>query len=306
MSTTRMRLGSLVTAGVLTFGLAACGGEDDPETTPASTVEDTAVEDETAADEQTEDETATDEQTGTEETATEEETGDAGDAGDATEGEQIPIEEFLALLQAPGEDMLSSYTITMNMEMEGQQSAIDGAVDLSGDSPRMRITMGTPDMGEVELIYAGGEAYMAIPGLTPEGMYLLAPADLLGDTADLEEIDVSTQWDTWEQGAQEVIFLGEEDVDGEQMRRYQVTVDTAAAAEAAGEDAAAATSLGLEETIVYDVWIDDESLMRMMTFGNMGMEDMSMRMDNWGEEQDIQVPDPEQVMDMDELGAGTG
>lgn len=300
MSTTRTRLGALVTAGVLTFGLAACGGEDDPETTPASTVEDTAVEDETAADEQTEDETATDEQTGTEETATEEET---GDAGDATEGEQIPIEEFLALLQEPGEDMLSNYTISM--DMEGQQQGVEGAVDLSGDSLRMRISLATPDMGNVELIFADGEAYMAVPGLTPEGMYLLAPADMLGDTAELEEIDVSTQWETWEQGAQEVIFLGEEDVDGEQMRRYQVTVDTAAVAEAAGEDAAA-TSLGLEETLVYDVWIDDESLMRMMTFGNMGMEGMSMRMDNWGEEQDIQVPDPEQVMDMDELGSGTG
>ena len=53
MSTTRMRLGALVTAGVLSFSLAACG-DDEPDTTdPVSTA-------------------------GTEET------GDAGDAGDET------------------------------------------------------------------------------------------------------------------------------------------------------------------------------------------------------------------------------
>lgn len=298
MSTTRMRLGSLVTAGVLTFGLAACGGDDEPDTTtPASTVEETGTDDQT----ETDDEAA--ETTGEQTTeTTEAETTEAD--GDATEGETVPVDEFLAMLQSPGEDVLSSYTISMDMEAEGQQITMDGAVDLSDDDTRMRITMMMPEMGTVEMIYAGGDAYMTIPGMTPEGMYLLAPADLLGDTAELDEIDVSTQWDAWEEGAQEVLFLGEEDVDGEQMRRYQVTVDAQAAFDASGEDAAA-TSLGLEDEIVYDVWVDGDDLMRKMVFDT-GGETAEMRMDDWGQDQDIQVPEPDQVMDMGDLGTESG
>lgn len=294
MSTTRMRLGALVTAGVLTFGLAACGGDDEPGTTPTTTVDTDDATDDTDAT------TTQDAEDTTEAGTTEEDTG----TGDAS-GETIPVEEFLAMLQEPGEEMLSSYTIAMDVDAEGAAGSLEGAIDLSGDSPRMRMTLVAPEMGNVEVIYADGEAYMAVPGLTPEGMYLLAPTDMLGEAADLEEVDVSAQTELWEQGAQEVLFLGEEDVDGEQMRHYRVTVDAQAVMDAASDDAAA-TSLGLEdEEIVYDVWLDGENLMRRMAFDLEG-QTVEMSMDDWGEPQDIQVPDPDQVMDMGELGTGTG
>lgn len=300
MSLTRMRLGSLVTAGVLTLGLAACGGDDEPSpTTPASTVEETGTDTEIGTGTGAEDGAAATETAGD----TDEQTTGTGTA-DAAEGETVPIEEFLAMLQSPGEDVLSSYTISMEMETEGQQLTMDGAVDLSGGDTRMQITMAMPEMGTVEMIYADGDAYMTVPGVTPEGMYLLAPADLLGDSADLDEVDVSAQWDVWEEGAQEVVFLGEEDVDGEQMRRYQVTVDADAALAASGDEAAA-TSLGLEDEIVYDVWLDGDDLMRKMVFDTAG-ETLEMRMDDWGQDQDIQVPEPDQVMDMGELGTESG
>ena len=35
-------------------------------------------------------------------------------------------------------------------------------------------------------------------------------------------------------------------------------------------------------------------------------ETLELHMDNWGEPQDIEVPDPDQVMDMGELGTGSG
>lgn len=300
MSTTRMRLGALVTAGVLTFGLAACADDDDPETTPTTTVDEAGDATGTAT---TEDTGGTTEDTGgtTAEGATEEDTA----TGEAASGETIPVEEFLAMLQEPGEDMLSSYTMTMDVEAEGSEGSLEGAMDLSGDSPRMRMTLVVPEMGHVEVIYADGEAYMSVPGLTPEGMYLLAPSDMLGDAADLEEVDVSVQTELWEEGAREVVFLGEEDVNGEQMRRYQVTVDAQAVMDASTDDAAA-TSVGLEdEEVVYDVWLDDDNLMRRMAFEVEG-ETLEMHMDDWGEDQDIQVPEPDQVMDMGELGTGSG
>lgn len=288
MSRTRMRLGALVTAGALTLGLVACGGDDEPGTTPAATVDGAGD----ATDDATEDGTTQE---------------DAG-TGDAS-GESVPVEEFLAMLQEPGEETLSSYTTSMDMDLEGQQTTMEGAVDLSGDSPRMQITMTVPDMGEMDMVFADGQIYMSMPGLTPEGMYLLAPEELIGDTAALEEIDISAQWDLWEAGAQEVVFVGEEDVDGQQLRRYQMTVDSEAVMDAAGvtsgPDDAAATSLGLDEETVYDIWLDGDNLMRMMAFEVTGQA-FEMHIDDWGEPQDIEVPDPDQVMDMGELGTGSG
>lgn len=301
MSTTRMRLGAVVTAGVLTLGLAACGDGDDPGTTPTATVEDGGDATEaTGATDAADPTTAPAEDA---DTTTEPGTTEEPDASSA--GETVPVEEFLAMLEEPGEEMLSRYTISMDVEAEGQQGGLDGAIDLSGDTPLMRMTLVAAEMGTIEIIYAEGEAYMAIPGLTPEGMFLLAPADMLGETADLEEVDVSAQTEVWEQGAQEVLYLGEEDVDGQTMRHYQVTVDAQAVMDASGGDDAAATSAGLEdEQIVYDVWLDDDNLMRKLAFEVEG-QTLEMRMDDWGEPQDIQVPDPDQVMDIDELGTGS-
>lgn len=305
MSTTRTRLGALVTAGVLTFGLAACGGDDEPETTPTTAVEEggDATEDTDAPDDS---DTSADEgadEDGAGDTAAEDTSEEDAGSGDVTEGEEIPVEDFMAKLQEPGEETLSRYTMSMAMDVEGQQSTMEGAVDLSGESPRMQIAMTVAEMGGMDLIYADGETYMSMPGLTPEGMYLLAPQELVGDAADLDEIDISTQWETWEEGAQSVVFMGEEDVDGETMERYQVTVDAEALESSLEGDAAAATSLGLDEDIVYDIWLDADSLMRKMSFDVDGQL-FEMFMDNWGEEQDIQVPGPDEIMEMDELGTG--
>lgn len=285
MSTTRMRLGALVTAGVLGLGLSACGDDDSAQetTTEATTPADTGVETtEDAAD-------------------TAIETGQSTEPPEA-EGEEIPIEEFLAMLQEPGEETLSRYSLTMEMDMEGQTMDADGSVDLSGDSPAVQMVMNIAGMGSMEMIMIDGATYIAMPGLTPEGTYMEAPPELLGETAPLEDIDVSEQWDTWEEGARQVLFLGEEDVDGTDMRRYEITVDVdmAEAAEAAGVTAEPGTE-DTVQTMVYDVWLDDDNLMRQMEMEIEGST-MRMTMDNWGEEQDINAPDPDQITDMGEVG----
>lgn len=301
MSTTRMRLGALVTAGVLTFGLGACGGDDsttDP-TTPAPAGE-------TAADDAAED-TADDTADETTDDAAAETTEDTADAG--AEGEEIPVEDFIAMIQEPGEETLSSYTMTMSMALEGQTMEMDGAMDLSGDSPAMRINMAIPDLGSVEMLMVDGSMYMAMPGLTEEGKYIVAPPELASDTEGLEDIDVSAQWDAWEEGAQSVVFLGTEDVDGTEMRRYQLTVDPDAvneamesAAEDLGDDALA-TEGALTEPVVYDVWLDGDNLMRQMVMEIEGTT-MEMTMDNWGEDPGIEAPAPEDITDMNDLGTG--
>ncbi|KUG55750.1 hypothetical protein AVL62_05525 [Serinicoccus chungangensis] len=288
-----MRLGAVVSAGILGLGLTGCGGDSDgggAEPTEAATQESEST--------QADEEQATDEDTAQ---ASEEE--DSG--GAAAEGEEIPVEEFLAMLQEPGEETLSSYTLTMDMQADGQSIQADGAVDLSGDEAAMQMMMTMPEMGELEMITTDGQLYLAMPGVTPEGMYMQAGEDVLGQAAAMEDIDVSTQWEAWEEGAQQVVFLGDEDVDGTEMGHYQVTVDPQAIAEAGGEDAAAMTQAVGDELVTYDVWLDDDNLMRQLSFELEGMT-AEMMMDNWGEPQEIEAPASDQVMDMEDLGTTPG
>lgn len=301
MSTTRMRLGALVTAGVLSFSLAACG-DDEPDTTdPVSTAGTEETGDAGDAGDETGDDAADTEPADED---TEEPTDDDAAGGtDAQAGEEIDVEDFMAMIMEPGEDTLSRYSLSMIMEMDGEEAEMTGAMDISDGTPRMQISMTVPELGAIDMILIDGDTYMSIPNLTPEGTYLAAPADLLGDSAELDNLDVSSQWDAWEQGAEKVLFMGEEDVDGTQMRRYQVNIDgeaLAAAAGAEGVDDAMTTSLGLEDGIVYDVWLDSDNLMRKLSFDIDG-DVMEMRMDNWGEDPGIEAPDPSDVMQMDEL-----
>ncbi|GAA4876858.1 hypothetical protein GCM10025788_14810 [Serinicoccus chungangensis] len=289
-----MRLGAVVSAGILGLGLTGCGGGSEGDAaspTEAATQESTPDGEEESA-----------EDTAAEDTAEESES-DSG--GEAAEGEEIPVEEFLAMLQEPGEETLSSYTLTMDMQADGQSIQADGAVDLSGDEAAMQMMMTMPEMGELEMITTDGQLYLAMPGVTPEGMYMQAGEDVLGQAAAMEDIDVSTQWEAWEEGAQQVLFLGDEDVDGTEMGHYQVTVDPQAIAEAGGEDAAAMTAAVGDEPVTYDVWLDDDNLMRQLSFELEGMT-AEMMMDNWGEPQEIEAPPADQVMEMGDLGTTPG
>lgn len=301
MTRTRMRFGALVTAGVLSLGLGACADDTDGSSSDPTTAAD-------AADTESDETTAEDDAASGDDAAGSED-GSAG--GDAAEGEEIPVADFMAMLQEPGEETLSSYTMTMSMDAGGQQMQVDGAMDLSSGSPAMQLTMGLPDVGEIDLIIVDGAVFMSMPGLVPDGKYIEAPPELTTDLEDLEEIDVSAMWDTWEEGAQQVVFLGEGDVDGTQMRQYEITVDQESidqaletAAAELGDDAAA-TSAMPTGPVVYQVWLDDDNLIRQMTMDIDGSL-MEMTMNNWGEPQDITAPSADDLVDPSELGGATG
>ncbi|SOC53880.1 hypothetical protein [Ornithinimicrobium cerasi] len=267
MSTIRTRWAGLLSAGALTLTLGACSDD-------GTVAESSATQTQPAAD------------AGATQTPT------PTEATEVAEGEEIDPTEFVAMMKSPGEAMLSSYTMTMIMRTGGEDVTLDGAVDVSGDSPALDMEMEIPGAGAMEMVMVDGRLFMSMAGLTPDGKYLEVPPEQLGDTASaLEEVDITSQMDTWEEAAREVVYVGEEDVDGQTMRHYQVTVDSAAALDAAGvtgDDAAAATSAAGEE-FVYEVWLDDDNLMRKLAFELDGVV-TEMTADNWGEEQEIEMP----------------
>ncbi|MFX0538114.1 hypothetical protein ACQBAT_03190 [Ornithinimicrobium sp. Y1847] len=299
MKTRRTRWAHLATAGALTLTLAACGGGDDDQaadpTTPVPVAENTATDDALTTD-------AAEDTADVEDTAAA--TGDAAQDTAAATGDpataegEISVSEFVAMMKSPGEEKLSSYTMQMTMGTGAQSMDMNGAVDMSGDKPKFDIDMEMPGVGAMQMLLAEGRILVSMPGVTEEGQWMEIPPDQLGEAASaLEEVDIVSQFDTWEQSAKKVLDLGEEDVDGTTLHRYEVTIDGQAIldeAEAQGEDPAQISAMVGDE-VIYHIWLDDENLMRKVAFDIGGMV-TEMTADNWGEPQDIELPDEADIM----------
>lgn len=285
MMSTRNRWAGLLTAGALGLTLVACSG-DDP-TTPTSSAPTGS----------------TDEAVQT--SASPEAVGSSAEDTAAAEGQEVDAQEFMAMLRSPGEEKLSSYTLEMNMNMGGQEMEMAGRADLGAADPAFDMEMTLPGMGDVHMIMAGGQVFMAMPGVTEEGMFLEVPKEQLGDAAaQLDEVDITSTWKAWEESDPSVVYVGEDDVDGQQMRHYEVTVDSAAALDAAGqtgEDAAAASAM-MGEEITYEVWLDDDNLMRKIAFEVQGVVS-EIRTADWGEPMDIQAPSPDEIQSLPATGS---
>lgn len=271
---TRTRLAASLSAVALTLTLAACADDGAGTTDGASGTQSSAG-------------------------ATSEE---PAPATDVAEGEEISPAEFVALMKSPGLEKLSSYTMEMTMRSGSSPMTMSGAADLTGDQPALDLDMDIPGAGAMNVRMADGRVFIAMPGQTPEGKFMEVPAEQLGEAGGaLEDVDLMSQMEVWEESAKKVVFVGEEDVDGTTMRRYSMTIDGSAAMDAAGVDDAAATSSGVPEEFVYDVWLDADNLMRKMAFETDGLV-TEVLADNWGEPQDISVPADEDIVDIGSLG----
>lgn len=299
-TTTGTRWTTLLAAGTLSLSLAACGGSDDADGGSTAGSEDGAVG--TAATTQDTAGTSADTQA-----ATGDGEGDEGGSAAApAEGEEVPVEDFLAMLRSPGEEDMSSYELDMVVTTGGQTMEMAGEVDLGDGQPSVDADLTMPGLGATRMIVVDGSAYVSMPGVTDEGKFLEVPQGELEDSgAGLDDIDVASTWEDWDEGAGQVVYAGLEDVDGEELRRYEIVVDVQAVLDASGQTGsdAAEASAALGDEITYDVWVDEDDLVRRISYTAAGAV-TEMTIDRWGEPMDIEAPDPEDVQPMPTGGSG--
>lgn len=299
-TTTGTRWTTLLAAGTLSLSLAACGGSDDADGGSTAGSEDGAVG--TAATTQDTAGTSADTQA-----ATGDGEGDEGGSAAApAEGEEVPVEDFLAMLRSPGEEDMSSYELDMVVTTGGQTMEMAGEVDLGDGQPSVDADLTMPGLGATRMIVVDGSAYVSMPGVTDEGMFLEVPQGELEDSgAGLDDIDVASTWEDWDEGAGQVVYAGLEDVDGQELRRYEIVVDVQAVLDASGQTGsdAAEASAALGDEITYDVWVDEDDLVRRISYTAAGAV-TEMTIDRWGEPMDIEAPDPEDVQPMPTGGSG--
>lgn len=247
-------------------------------------------------------------------------TGDAEPSGDATgattsapaeeqtapdegaaAGEEVDTAEFVEDMRA-GLDAATTARLTMSVDAAGQSLTSEGQVDYTTDPPTMLMQMSMPAMSDepLEVRVVDGTMYMNM-GRLSQGKYLSFDLD---DSANLppgmdgvtEQLDPLGGFADFEDSIRSVTYVGEEDLDGEQLDHYEVTVDV----EAADGFQGLPTGQDVPDTAVLDLWVDEDFLARRMTTsldaGNQSVS-MDMRMSDWGEPVDIEAPPTRDVLD---------
>ena len=259
---TTRRLAAAASLPLLLTGLVACG--DDAETASDQT---------SASSSESPSESAS-------ETASE-------DA--AAEGEEVDPAAF-------GEDLTAGLealtTAKMSMELTGQATmSMDGVVDYTRDSPAMQATMSGAGMpGEMEIIMLDGIMYMTAPGQAGKYMKLdlndpKGPMAGMGMEQLTGQIDMRELMKQFTPALTSVTSVGEEEVDGEELQRYEVTMDPSKI-----ESMKGLAGNGVQE-ITYDAWVDDDFVMRQMVMEMPeGLGSMTMKLFDLGTDAAIEAP----------------
>ena len=234
--------------------------------------------------------------------------------------------------------------LTMSVGASGEKLSFSGEADLDNEHQRVHMTM---DMGllggEMEILMDGGVMYMRSPmfqdagtewvSFDPSKMDPAAAAQFGGFGAGTT--DPSAYVGLFA-GVFDVSVSGEQELGGVPTTHYVGTIDLKKVlkgfSDVVGEDADAAVkaqlkeavkqfeSLGIDEKIPFEIWIDAEGLPRRqritMDFGDLlpGAEEASMEMtvdfSDFGKPVHIQLPDPSEVTDMTralgDAGSGSG
>ena len=279
------RLCAATTASLLIVALTACGGDDTPAADDSPGVD-------TTSSSVPEDGTA------------EEPDDEPSEEPEAEEPEDSGGYDADQLLAAMKDAVAENETTHVTMEIgqpgqAGQSMSGEGDISYAGDSTAMQMMLKVPGMGggTIEMRLIGRFMYMAIPPMTPPGKFVKMdtndPNSPMGDLGGITDGDPLATFDAFEAGLEKAEYVGEEDVSGEDMDHYVLTVDAKKAAEAQGSPMVQ----GMPETLTYDLWIDDEDLMRRMKFDQAGAG-MTMTMDDWGQPVSVKAPPAAAIMPM--------
>ena len=275
-----MRVRRLVAAAatsVLLVGLTGCGGDDTTAVSDDATTESSPTEP-------------------SEPTETESESEEPSEEPEEQSG-GYDAKELLAAMKAAVEENETSHLV-MEMGGNGQSMTAEGDVSYAGDSTSMQLTMQSPEMGPgvIEMRMVDGVMYMSMPPMTPEGKFLKLdlndPNSPLGSLGGVTQGDPLETFKAFDKGLRDVEYLGPEEVDGEEMDHYVLTVDGKAAAEAQGAPAGS-----VPDELTYDLWLDDQDLMRRVQY-TMAGGGVTISMSDWGEPVTVKAPAKADIMEM--------
>lgn len=269
MVKTRSRSLAAIAAGALLLApLAGCGGSDDKKS---------------GDDAKASSSSSSSTSPGVGETSSD----DATEPGSSSGGKEVDTADFIeTVLDAMKEKKTAHMVIELGSSMTANADFRYGEDNVP--EMRMKSTMGSTN---IEIILVGGAMYMQQPG----GKYLKIDKDdpAMGSLLDqFSALGPQSSVTAMREGIEKIVDLGSAKIDGEELDKYELTVDTKAVAEQLGE---AATAADLPKTVVYTMYLDDDDLMRRVDMEVSGQK-IVMKVSDWGEPVDIKAPPASKIV----------
>ena len=231
------------------------------------------------------------------------ETAEPASSGSSSESQDpgaVDKAEFTDDLKA-GLEASTTAQMTMHMDMGGQALHADGQIDYTTDPPQLAMNMESPAAAgqTIELRLVDQVLYMNMGQATSNKFVSYDLSDAENLPPGMEQLtgtmDPLAAFESFEDGVQSVVFKGDEEVDGEQLGHYEMTLDSSKVK----QFQELPTEAELPEEITYDVWLDGENRIRKMVMDMaMGAGEVSMEIElsDWDEPVDISAPADSEII----------
>lgn len=199
---------------------------------------------------------------------------------------------FIAALKASTKDLKTAH-MTMEMTGQGQEISMEGDSRLDAANPASSFSMTMAGMN-LEMLLVDKKIFVkGIPGQDPAKWAVLDEKSAMGKelASSADQLDPARMYDEFDKALTGVKHVGPEQVDGEDMEKYELTMDTKSIPDLPTEGAAQ-----LPDTLTYTAWLDSEDRMRKVTFEILGMKAV-VTMSKFNEPVDITAPPADQTVE---------
>lgn len=212
-------------------------------------------------------------------------------------GDEIEPATFAATI---GLATMSARTadLTATVEVAGQEVDVDAQVDFSESRTQTRLSVPIPG-GEADVLIDGDVLYAKLDHLTA-GRYLRldlddAPAPL--DELPTDGAHLVAALGVVVIGADQVVYDGPDEIDGQSLERYTVTTRSDRLREWRDQPGLG----GLPEDLVADVWVAPDNTISRLTLDLGDAGEVRAVAHAWGEPVDVGIPDDDQLLALPEF-----
>lgn len=174
----------------------------------------------------------------------------------------VATAQFIAALKAAGADTTTAH-VSMSLSGAGQSMKMDGDTRLDASNPAMALKMSLSGM-DLQVRVVDKKVYLkGLPNQAAGRWAVFDENSTIGKQMSqaAAQSDPNRMYVMFDRGLTKVKKVGTETVDGEQMAKYDLTLDTKALG---GSTAAGAVSL--PKTVSYTAWVDSKDVVTGTAF----------------------------------------